>query len=246
MWKRYDEPLSLTEMAESAVLSKFYFSRVFRSLTGISPGRFLTAVRIAKAKQLLLETSLSVTDISYMVGYNSLGTFTSRFTRSVGVPPARYRMLSDIGVPPITAPYPSPIVQAKSSRFGAVVGKVTLPETDTPVRVYVGAFNGPVVEGIPASCDILDCSGGYELSRLPEGRWFVRAAAVAVRDTDVDPRPWLRTPLYVASGHASVSQDRGVDEVDLVLRRFTPLDLPVLLALPELDNRCLPELLAAV
>jgi len=85
MWERYDEPLTLAELADAAILSRFYFSRVFRNVTGTSPGRFLTAIRLYKAKNLLLSTSLSVTELSYRVGYNSLGTFTTRFTKSVGV-----------------------------------------------------------------------------------------------------------------------------------------------------------------
>ena len=67
MWERYDEPLSLEEMADMAVFSRFYFSRVRRSITGTSPGRFLTAIRLYRAKNLLLETTMSVTDISYQV-----------------------------------------------------------------------------------------------------------------------------------------------------------------------------------
>ena len=120
MWSRYHEPLSLADMADTAILSKFYFSRVFRTLTGTSPGRFLTAIRLTKAKQLLLETSLSVTEISYMVGYNSLGTFTSRFTRSVGVPPARYRALSRGGVLPPSS-FSGP---ARGTLAGSVAGWV--------------------------------------------------------------------------------------------------------------------------
>jgi AraC family transcriptional regulator len=236
MWRRYHEPLSLTELADTAILSKFYFSRVFRSVTGTSPVRFLTAVRLAKAKRLLLETSLSVTDIAYGVGYNSLGTFTSRFTRSVGASPAKYRMLSDVGIPAISSPF----ALANPLRFGTVTGKVTLPTTDVPVRVYIGAFNSPVVEGMPTSCDILDSSGFYELPRLPEGEWFIRAAAVAVRN--VDPRPWLRTPLYVGSSRPVIVRGNSSFDIDLAMRRFTSLDLPVLLALPELDSRHLPEL----
>ncbi len=69
MWNRHGEQLSLDELADCAILSKFYFSRVFRSATGTSPGRFLTAIRLFKTKNLLLETSLHVTDIAYRVGY---------------------------------------------------------------------------------------------------------------------------------------------------------------------------------
>jgi AraC family transcriptional regulator len=235
MWARYYEPLSLAELAETAILSKFYFSRVFRSVTGTSPGRFLTAIRLFKAKQLLLETPLSVTDISYRVGYNSLGTFTSRFTRSVGVSPGRYRSLSVVGIPEIPSPYPLTVAR----RFGTVHGKVTLPMTQAQVRIYVGAFASPIVEGVPAACDILDASGGYELPGVPEGEWFVRAAAVAVRD--VDPRPWMRRPLFVGTARPLVMRAGRVLQTDITMRQVSTIDLPLLLALPELDSRRVPE-----
>src|SRR5260370_24577918 len=90
-WEGYREPLSLTDIAKSAILSRFHFSRVFREVTGLSPGRYLSAVRIYEAKRLLVSTSLSVTDISFEVGYNILGSFTNRFTASVGISPARFR-----------------------------------------------------------------------------------------------------------------------------------------------------------
>jgi AraC family transcriptional regulator len=236
MWNRYSEPLTLTELAETATFSKFYFSRVFRSVTGTSPGRFLSAVRLYRAKQLLLKTSLSVTDIAYKVGYNSLGTFTSRFTRSVCFSPARYRSSSQAGM----APLPPFTLSDEPHRGSTVRGMVTLPETELPVRVYVGAFCGPVVEGLPTACDILHSSGSYELQGIPDGTWFIRAAAVALRDLD-DVEPWNRRPLFVGSSPVVTRGARNV-EMDVRLRPMSRLDLPVLLALPELDSLKLPEL----
>ena len=235
MWNRYSEPLTLTELAESATFSKFYFSRVFRSVTGTSPGRFLAAIRLYRAKQLLLKTSLSVTDIAYKVGYNSLGTFTSRFTRSVCFSPARYRSSSQAGMaalPPFT-------LSEAPQRFSTVRGMVAVPETELPVRIYVGAFLGPVVEGLPTACDILDSSGAYELPGVPDGTWFIRAAAVPLRD--VGTEPWNRRPLFVGSSPVETRGARGV-ESDIQLRPMSRVDLPVLLALPELDSIKLPEL----
>jgi AraC family transcriptional regulator len=234
MWNRYGEPLSLTEIADTAILSKFHFSRVFGGLTGTSPGRFLAAVRMFKAKNLLLETSQSVTDISLKVGYNSLGTFTSRFTKSVGVCPTEYRVLSQTGIPPLLPSAPTGL----RPRIGSVCGTVTVPQTDTPVRVYVGAFNSPVVEGRPVSCNTLESSGAYYLDGLPDGMWYIRAMAVAVRD--VDPRPWIRRPVYI--GACRPVTVRGAHTVlpDIRMQPGTSLDLPILLALPELDSRCLP------
>jgi AraC-like DNA-binding protein len=234
MWDHYSEPLSLDDIADTAILSKFYFSRVFRSVTGTSPGRFLTAVRLYKAKNLLLETSSSVTDIAYHVGYNSLGTFTTRFTRSVGVSPARFRSLSSRGM----LPMPPAAVTAPHHR-GTLHGKLTLPTTATPLRVYVGVFYTPIVEGLPVACDILDCSADYQLNGVPNGVWFIRAAAVAVRD--VDPRPWIRRPLFIGESRPiTMGANRDV-EINIDMHTLASIDLPILLALPELDSRELPE-----
>src|ERR1700760_4201675 len=80
-----DEPISLSDMADIACLSPYHFNRVFHQVTGLPPTKFLYALRLSTAKRLLLTTSLSVTDVCFEVGYNSLGTFTTRFTQLVGL-----------------------------------------------------------------------------------------------------------------------------------------------------------------
>src|SRR5215471_14377152 len=87
MREQLGEPHELRDIARTAYMSKFYFHRVFRNVTASTPGRFLTALRIAEARQLLLETPMSATDISITVGYSSFGTFTSQFTKLVGLSP---------------------------------------------------------------------------------------------------------------------------------------------------------------
>ncbi|HZB32657.1 MAG TPA: helix-turn-helix transcriptional regulator [Streptosporangiaceae bacterium] len=247
MWDRYSEPLSLDDIAGTALLSKFYFSRVFRSVTGTSPGRFLSTIRLYSAKSLLIETSLSVTEIAYKVGYNSLGTFTTRFTRSVGVSPTRFRTMLHTGLPPISAPKTDAY-----RRSGAVHGTVVLPPSGTALRVYVGAFGSPIVEGRPVSCDILDSPTDscrvreYHLGSVPAGEWHIRAVAVAVRWADVDPRPWTRNPRFVGAGKPVVMRPGQTVELDIPMRAVDLTDLPILLALPELDNRVFSEPMPAV
>jgi AraC family transcriptional regulator len=237
MWDRYEEPLTLSEMAAAASLSRFHFSRVFRSLTGTSPCRFLAAVRLSKAKDTLLQTSRNVTEIAYEVGYNSLGTFTSRFTRSVGVSPARYRQLSRSGMP---VPLPVAVPGAR----GVVRGLVGLPEPAGPLRIYIGAFDSPIAQGMPVACDVLDAPGRFRLEGVPDGAWFIRAAAVPLRD--VDPRPWKRKPLFVgALEPLHIRREKTLD-LDLELHPLGLLDLPVLIALPELDSAELPEVVERV
>lgn len=236
MWDRYEEPLSLDEIANTAILSKFYFSRVFRSITGTSPGRFLSAVRLQQAKNLLLETNLSVTEISFRVGYNSLGTFTSRFTHSVSHSPARYRALARFG-PPEPGQAPAAVPQQKAvadtgRRACTVEGTVAFPQTDESLRIYVGAFREPIVQGRPVACAVLDEPGAFSLNDVPEGVWYVRATAVAVRDA---APPWERRPLFVASSQELCLRRDTRTRVSLTAHPMSPLDLPILLALPELD-----------
>lgn len=236
MWNRYHDPLTLEELADEAIFSKFYYSRLFRDVTGISPGRFLSAIRLYMAKRHLLESTASVTDISYRVGYNSLGTFTSRFTRSVGTSPARYRILADCGMPPVE----SGSTLCPGQKMCPVTGELHAPESDLRMRIYVAAFNTPVVEGVPQACDVLEKPGPFRLE-VPDGQWFVRAAAVAI-DDELDPRPRLRRPRLVGSAWPVTARGGRAYAADLQLRPLGPFDLPILLALPGLDGGALAQL----
>lgn len=229
MRDRYGEPLSLADIAASATFSKFYFCRLFRSSTGVSPCRFLSAIRLYEAKKRLLGTTLNVTTISLEVGYASLGSFTSRFTGRVGFAPARYRALSQTGIP-----LPTPAPPCTTHPTGTVVGLMNLPKTDTPVHVYVAACTTPVPEGAPLSYDLLDSSGPYRLANVHVGTWYVLAIAVAC--DNLDPRPWKRQPMFVCDP-IPVTVRKGIDvRVDIQMRPETPFDLPVLLPVPELDG----------
>src|SRR2546421_9296103 len=96
MQQNRGERLTIDDMARSAMFSKFHFSRVFQRVTGVSPGRFLSAMRLEEAKRLLVSTSFTVSDISHRVGYNSVGTFSARFRSNVGVSPSTYRQLGGV------------------------------------------------------------------------------------------------------------------------------------------------------
>lgn len=232
IWDRYGEPLTLADLANSAILSRFHFSRTFKEATGVSPVRFLYAVRIYQAKRMLLNTSLNVTDISFAVGYNSLGSFTNHFTDSVGISPSRLRHMSGHG--DLMQLHPRP---KDSADAGTVTGTIRLPESYAAGRVYVGIFNSPIVQRNPVSAATADIKSGtgrcpYRLTGVPAGHWFIHAIAVA--DT-ADPEPWTRRALLI-SGYSAVQVTAGVvGEIPLSLRPMRRTDLPVLLALPDLE-----------
>lgn len=88
---RYAEPLDLDSLAEIAHLSKYHFARCFAEAYGESPMRYLTRRRIERAQDLLRSANLTVSDVCMLVGFSSLGSFTSRFRELVGETPTRYR-----------------------------------------------------------------------------------------------------------------------------------------------------------
>ena len=87
----YAEPLDVPAMASAALMSPAHFSRKFLAAYGETPYSYLMTRRIERAKALLRRGDLSVTEVCFAVGCSSLGTFSTRFTELVGVPPSTYR-----------------------------------------------------------------------------------------------------------------------------------------------------------
>lgn len=88
---RYAEPLDLDALAAVAGVSKYHFLRCFAATYGHTPAALLTRRRIERAQDLLRATNLTVTEICMLVGYSSLGSFSSRFRRLVGCSPSAYQ-----------------------------------------------------------------------------------------------------------------------------------------------------------
>ncbi|HEY3192492.1 MAG TPA: helix-turn-helix transcriptional regulator [Solirubrobacterales bacterium] len=88
---RYSEPLDLKALARAAHVSPRHFSRSFRRVFGETPYQYLLSRRLERARHLLRTTDLSVAEICLAVGFTSVGSFTTTFTRHVGVSPTTYR-----------------------------------------------------------------------------------------------------------------------------------------------------------
>jgi len=88
---RFDEPLTVDDLAEVAHLSRAHFSREFRKAFGETPYAYLLTRRLERAASLLRGTDYSVADICMQVGLTSVGSFTSSFTKRFGKTPTEYR-----------------------------------------------------------------------------------------------------------------------------------------------------------
>ena len=106
MDREFAEPLNVEELARGVQMSAGHLSRQFKLAYGESPYSYLMTRRIERAMALLRRGDMSVTDVCFEVGCSSLGTFSTRFTELVGVPPSVYRSQSanaTMGIPPCIA-----------------------------------------------------------------------------------------------------------------------------------------------
>lgn len=90
----YAQPLDVEALARGVNMSAGHLSRQFRLAYGEPPYAYLMTRRIERAMTLLRRGDQSVTDVCFAVGCSSLGTFSTRFTELVGMPPSAYRELS--------------------------------------------------------------------------------------------------------------------------------------------------------
>lgn len=85
----YSKKIDLDNISDEACFSKFHFIRLFKSIYGKTPLQYLTKVRIEKA-QLLLQQDKSVNEVCFLVGYDSVSTFSGLFTKIVGKTPSEF------------------------------------------------------------------------------------------------------------------------------------------------------------
>jgi AraC-like DNA-binding protein len=122
-------------MAHEAGYSKYHFARAFAAAYSETPRAYLTRRRVERAKNLLRAANLSVTEICFLVGFESLGSFSALFRRVVGQTPSAYRAeaVREGGPPPIpgcmvlmwTRPHPQ---DAQARRSAATSGQRTVAE----------------------------------------------------------------------------------------------------------------------
>ncbi|WP_430413320.1 helix-turn-helix transcriptional regulator [Knoellia koreensis] len=91
MDREYAQPLDVEALARGVHMSAGHLSRQFKAVYGESPYSYLMTRRIERAMALLRRGDLSVTEVCFEVGCSSLGTFSTRFSELVGMPPSEYR-----------------------------------------------------------------------------------------------------------------------------------------------------------
>jgi len=92
--EHFHERISLRRIAMNACMSRFHFHRIFTQVYNVTPHRYLTSKRMNKAKDLLCEENLTITEVCNRVGFESLGSFSTLFKKEIGFPPQYYRNMA--------------------------------------------------------------------------------------------------------------------------------------------------------
>jgi AraC-like DNA-binding protein len=233
MKARLEDPLDLDQLARVAAISKFHLVRVFDELTGTTPHHFLACLRMQRAKELLLKSERSITDICLEVGYSSLGSFSKTFGELVGVSPQDFR-----GLPKRL----SPVQFAKAVwHFLASPPAVPKPhfhgQIEAPPKTrgftFVGVFTEGVPQGVPFSGTVMMRSGAFRLQRPSLSEFHLLAAFIPL-SADLSTIVTTLPVGLVASARLSQSQLDDSGPPCLRLRPLRLTDPPIVLALPAL------------
>lgn len=228
-----EEKQSSEEFAGVGAISRFHFNRVFRRTTGIPPAHFLGAMRFEMAKRLLLTTEMSVTDICFEVGYNSLGTFVSRFTQLVGISPSELRRVARILEGTDLRSLCNAVSSGRKRPLAtSIVGQIKIGSEFCGV-LFVGLYETLLPHARPLQCQCLSAPGSFSFGPVRDGTYTVAAAGVHYL---VDPRTFLNEGAVVrgASKPVVVAASRGERNLEVSLRPTTPFDPPILAPLPAM------------
>ncbi|MEU1826527.1 AraC family transcriptional regulator [Streptomyces abikoensis] len=238
------ETQCLTDHAEAGLFSPFHFHRVFRSVTAVTPARFLAALRMAEAQRMMIRGSPRVTDVCTAVGYASLGTFTTQFTRLVGMSPSRFKALVDrhgdrgigevVDACGLTGPAGpvGPTGPTGPGRAAVITGRATGAAPADAV-LFTGLFPHGVPQDLPVACAVTPATATIRLRPPADAQHHVLAVcfdrATRVADALDDP----------AGARRSVATTRAPTHGSfrLRLRAPAPSDPPIVLALPLLLAR---------
>jgi AraC family transcriptional regulator len=230
MHARHEANMSLGEMANIAYMSRYHFERTFRHVTGVRPRQYLRALRLRAALRLLLQTSASVTDVCFDVGYNSLGTFVRCFTDLLGLSPRRVRLLakSQESAPRLPE-LEKPVEPAQNA---ILTGRIVAPE-GFDGRAFIGLFTTPMPQGAPVACTIASGAGEFRISGIRDGNYHLFALGVPAA---VTPRELFLCESALRAGGQRLEVERGAvtGDTELHLRAPSPLDPPVLVMMPAL------------
>ncbi|MBS0248059.1 MAG: helix-turn-helix transcriptional regulator [Proteobacteria bacterium] len=239
------DPLTLNDLAEIAHCSPWHFNRVFTEVTGMSPLRYLSHLRIEAAKLAVMNSDRRIIDIAFGVGYNSLGSFGKRFTELVGLAPSEWRKavdrfdvarwrygLDEACVTPAAA---------GGAALGGEIGFAGEPNCDGWAMIAAVAAGDSMLK--PSACTLATVPGCFALRGLAPGIFSLVAIGFDRSMTSKDilaQQTAARGRRDQVAVHVDVHAGRAPAFVRMALRRAAPSDAPIVPPFAILAGRAAP------
>lgn len=222
--EHHRDGIVVQDLADAVGYSRHHFSRAFKASTGVVPSAYLTAVRIDSAKRLLLSETCAVVDVAVEVGFDSLSSFTRRFTATVGTTPARLRQLaSHLECSPV-----APFALGVPGQPAITVTPVLPEGVDDSCRIWLGWYPMPAPIGLPSAGQLGEYDEPISLPLHPGAPWLL---GFAVEESD-DHLHELAPAWPVVARHDGPITQPGA--LTLTFRHASLDDIPLLSALPAL------------
>jgi len=226
----------IVDIARQNFYSQFHFTREFGRITGTTPRRYLAALRMDRAKSYLLNSDRGIAEIGHLVGYSSVGTFSSRFAQLVGFSPSVWRRSGGMS---------SPAAVRQGPGAARCIGHISLHDTvgaEYWRALSVGAYEDSIVQGAPLASTTVERPGTFRLDGLPVGSWtvVVRSDPRPAQPVNVLGRqhahlslavpPEIPAPALYGFGTLQVTPHSSHFGLNLTARHLQPTDPPVVFA----------------
>lgn len=233
MKHRMDEELTSEQLAAEIGYSPFHFNRIFKQVTGVSPRRYLSALRMEQGKVELLSTQKSLLQIILSLGYRSIGTYTTRFSHSVGLSPKSFpaQVKTLMGLMDLHRnSYEQPSVAVSS--VSELSCHITAPDTFHGM-IFVGLFPRPIPDQRPVIGTARNHKGVFRLTNIPNGTYYLLAAGIP---WSLNPRDYFILDRSLRGKYPeAVHISEGTNlSLSLLLREPLATDPPIVINLPQL------------
>ncbi|OAB41761.1 AraC family transcriptional regulator [Paenibacillus glacialis] len=230
-----DEDITSEQLAVHVSYSPYHFTRIFKSVTGISPRHYLSALRIESGKLELLKAPSLLVKVLMAIGFRSVGTFNTRFKENVGVTPKKFRNLSD-ALSAYMNQYENQELLLNATDLNSTQKICCHIEAPDSFRgmIFVGLFPRPIPDQRPIAGTAMNRKNRTcTFTNVPEGTYYTLVAGIP---WSINPKNYFVLDDSLRGIFPSAIHVTDNTDINMTIRLRSPLpfDPPIVVNLPLL------------
>ncbi|MCJ8013499.1 AraC family transcriptional regulator [Paenibacillus sp. KQZ6P-2] len=234
MKNHLDEDITSEQIAAEIGYSPYHFTRIFKSVTGVSPRHYLAALRIEKGKKEILNNQKSLLKVILSIGYRSVGSFNTRFRDYVGVTPKKFFSNAKPLTSHMNKYHDSEIDLHPQSHTSTsrIICRIDTPDSFKGI-IFVGLFPKPIPDQRPVVGTALNRNGQFHLCGIPNGTYYVLATGIP---WSMNPRDYFILDHSLRGMYSEAIHVTEQTDLKIAIKLREPLisDPPIVINLPLL------------